>query len=146
MVYNVHMRTAADVHSYIVRRIAEARVLAGYNKVEMARLLNMVKSAYFKLEDGQTKFLDAVLLASLADATDRRLSFFLPDADRPDLAAAIKATYPDLTPEQVRDALEYVASLAALSQKKRTLRNELDALSSDHTEDTTGSQAGSKLS
>ena len=133
------MRGSQELRSFIIGRIEEARLLAGYNTVEMARQLHMARPTYAKLEAGDTVFIDVTLLIQIADVTGRRLSFFLPDADVPDLASSMKAHHPYLSPHQVKDALDYVASLAALSQRKRTLRNELDELSSGRSGDTSGS-------
>jgi transcriptional regulator with XRE-family HTH domain len=144
--YTYHMRGNIELRAYVRRRIEEARQIAGYNKSEMARLLNMGKGTYLDLDSGRSKFMDVVLLQQIADATNREITFFLPDAKRPDLAAALLSAYPDLTPEQVRDALDYVASLAALARRRHTLRNALDEQSTVHTGDTAESQESSPSS
>jgi transcriptional regulator with XRE-family HTH domain len=117
------MLNQSDLHRFIIAKIREARLLAGYNKVEMARRLGMVKSAYQKLEDGDQKFIDVILLVQVADVTGRRLSFFMPPEFATefatDAATSLQHTY-NLDTASTGMILDYAAVVADKVQRERS--------------------------
>jgi transcriptional regulator with XRE-family HTH domain len=116
-----------EIHRYVTKKIEEARLLAGYNKVEMARRLGMVKSAYQKLEDGTQKFIDISQLFRIADVTGRKVVFFLPEDTAggisTDAATALQREY-NVDTASLGEILDFAQLVAERDRRVRSVGNQ----------------------
>jgi transcriptional regulator with XRE-family HTH domain len=132
------MRGSLELRKFILHRIEEARLLAGFNTVEMARRLHMARPTYAKLESGDTVFIDVTLLIQIAEVTGRKFSFFLPDAEAGDLVTTIKQTYPEMDADSLPELLLFASDLQDRDRRVRRVRSEASDTSNVHTGDTNG--------
>jgi transcriptional regulator with XRE-family HTH domain len=132
------MRGDLEIHRYVRAQIEQARVLAELSKSELARRLHKSKGAYLDLDSGRRKTIDVSFLIQIAEVTERKVSFFLPDAEACDVATVIKQAYPDLTTASLGEILDFACDL----QKRDRYAHSGDSRESDtsnvHTGDTNG--------
>jgi transcriptional regulator with XRE-family HTH domain len=132
-----------EVHTFVRKRIEEARTLAGYNKAEMARLMKMTKQTYLKLENGGLKSIDVTYLVQMAAVTGRDVSFFLSESSKGDLVTAIRQSYPDLTTASLGEVLDFARDLQKRDRYAHSGDNRASDTSNVHTGDTGESEASS---
>ena len=63
-------------HKYIVERLKTARIEAGLDQIEVARLLNKTQPYISKMESGQRK-IDVITLKEFARIYKKPLEYFL---------------------------------------------------------------------
>lgn len=92
-------------------RIREARQMAGFQQQELAARLGVTPAALSLIESDRNA-VTVERLGEIARLCGRDILWFLP-SDRADLAACLRARFPDLTPEAIRSIETYAQFLAS---------------------------------
>jgi len=96
---------------HIGQRIRDARELAGWTQqTELARRLGVPRQTLNDWETGQSG-VSWENLQRIAELTGRKLSFFLPDSEKADLAATLLALYPKMDAGTVRSIMRIAQTL-----------------------------------
>src|SRR3990172_2307065 len=96
----------------IGRRIVEAREIMGWEQKELAAQLGVPPSTLNEWENGNVN-VKWEWLERIARVTGREVSYLLPGSEVPDLALALEKAFPELTPLQIREVIEYAAYKAS---------------------------------